>query len=107
MLCIQFNVCSVEYFLDKLKPYELSIICESLHLRQKDSWEQARLIAYVIAQSNSTKRLKPSDIIKFGWEQTDDKQTTNQSNTITLEEFERIKAMALQREKVLKDKGII
>lgn len=76
-------------------------------MRQKDSWEQARLIAYVIAQSNSTKRLKPSDIIKFGWEQTDDKQTTNQSNTITLEEFERIKAMALQREKVLKDKGII
>lgn len=90
-----------------MKPYELSIICESLHLRHKDSWEQARLIAYVTAQANSTKKLKPSDIIKFGWEQTEDKQDSTQSNSITLEEFERIKAMALQREQKLKDKGII
>lgn len=90
-----------------MKPYELSIICESLHLRHKDSWEQARLIAYVTAQANSTKKLKPSDIIKFGWEQTEDKQDSTQSNSITLEDFERIKAMALQREQKLKDKGII
>jgi uncharacterized protein YecA (UPF0149 family) len=90
-----------------MKPYELSIICDSLHLRHKDSWEQARLIAYVTAQANSTKKLKPSDIIKFGWEQTEDKQDSTQSNSITLEEFERIKAMALQREQKLKDKGII
>ena len=90
-----------------MKPYELSIICDSLHLRHKDSWEQARLIAYVTAQANSTKKLKPSNMIKFGWEQTEDKQDSTQSNSITLEEFERIKAMALQREQKLKDKGII
>jgi hypothetical protein len=89
-----------------MKPYELSIICDSLHLRQKDSWEQARLISYITAQSNSTKKLKPTDIIKFAWEQTDEKQPTV-SKPVTSDDVEQIKAMALLREKKLKEKGII
>ena len=89
-----------------MKPYELSIICDSLHLRQKDSWEQARLISYITAQSNSTKKLKPTDIIKFAWEQTDEKQPTV-SKPLTSDDVEQIKAMALLREKKLKVKGII
>jgi len=89
-----------------MKPYELSIICDSLHLRQKDSWEQARLISYITAQSNSTKKLKPTDIIKFAWEQTDEKQPTV-SKPLTSDDVEQIKAMALLREKKLKEKGII
>lgn len=89
-----------------MKPYELSIICDSLHLRQKDSWEQARLISYITAQSNSTKKLKPTDIIKFAWEQTDEKQPTI-SKPLTSDDVEQIKAMALLREKKLKEKGII
>lgn len=88
-----------------MKSYELSIICESLHLRTKDSWEQARMISYLIAQSNSTKKLKPTDIIKFAWE--NEKHTEVQSSTLTLNDVDRIKAMALQREKQLKEKGII
>lgn len=98
-------MCSVEYFLDKMKPYELSILCDSLHLRQKDSWEQARMIAYITAQANSSKKLKPTDIIKFGWE-----TNTNEiepSKPITIDDVERIKTLALEREKKLKEKGII
>lgn len=93
-----------------MKPYELSIICDSLHLRTKDSWEQARLISYMVAQVNSKKRLKPTDIIKFAWEQPkSDKSKVSQSDshTYTVEEVEAIKARALQREKELKEKGII
>ena len=90
-----------------MKPYELVIICDSLHLRVKDSWEQARLISYVIAQGNSTKRIKPTDIINFGWEQTEDNKPIVQSNELTLNDVEQIKAIALQREKLLKEKGII
>lgn len=104
MVVVQFNVCSMEYFLDKMKPYELSIICEALHLRVKDSWEQSRMIAYIIAQVNSKKKLKPTDIIKFGWE----KETSKNTNKpLELDEVEKIKAMALEREKKLKELGII
>lgn len=96
----------MEYFLDKMKPYELSIICDSLHLRTKDEWEQARMISYITAQVNSKKKMKPSDIIQFAWE----KETPHQKQQnieLTLEDAERIKAMALEREKLYKEKGII
>ena len=105
MVCVQFGVVTVEYFLDKMQPYELAIICESLHLRVKDSWEQARMIAYVTAQVNSTKKMKPTDIIAFGWEK--ESEQPKQIINYTKEDFERIKAEALQREKYLKEKGII
>ena len=98
---------SVEYVIDKMKPYELSIICNSLHLRFKDSWEQSRLIAYLIAQTNSKKRLKPSDIIKFPWEQKVKDVVEKQHEELTLADYERIKAKALEREKKLKEKGLI
>lgn len=107
MVVIQYGIVSLEYFLDKMKPYELSIICSSLHLRIKESWEQARMIAYVTAQSQSTKKMKPTDIIKFAWEEKKTQQPKKQQAPMTMEDFERIKAVALEREKLLKEKGII
>ena len=83
----------MEYFLDKMKPYELSIICDSL----------ARLVAYIMAQVNTQKKLKPTDIIKFAWE----KEKEVDTKPLSIDEVERIKAMALQREKLLKAQGII
>ena len=90
-----------------MKPYELSIICNSLHLRTKENWEQARMMAYVTAQVNSKKRLKPTDIIKFAWEKQKENTNTKPVKPLTISDVEQIKAMALQREKELKEKGII
>lgn len=67
------------------------------------------MMAYVTAQVNSKKRLKPTDIIKFAWEK--QKETANTKSKpvkpLTISDVEQIKAMALQREKELKEKGII
>lgn len=104
-MVVQFGVVSLDYFMDKMKPYELSIITDKLHLRVKDSWEQSRLIAYMVGQVNSKKKLKPTDIIKFGWESEDTPQ--QQQHTLSIDEVEKIKLMALEREKMLKEKGII
>lgn len=107
-MVVQYGIVSLEYFLDKMKSYELSIICDSLHLRTKDSWEQARMVAYMTAQVNSKKKLKPSDIIEFAWENKASQHHQQKDNTpITQEDFERIKAVALEREKLFKEKGII
>ena len=105
-VCVQFGVVSVSYFLDEMKPYELSIICDSLHLRHKESWEQARMVAYITAQANSKKKLKPTDIITFAWEKVQD-EAKQQRKELTKEDVEQIKAIALEREKKLKEKGII
>lgn len=46
------------------------------HYSYKDSWEQARLISYIVAQCNSTKKLKPSDIMNFYWDKLEDEDTS-------------------------------
>ena len=52
-----------------MQPYELEAVIENYHKKHKESWEQARLISYITAQVNSTKKLKPTDIIKFSWDE--------------------------------------
>ena len=43
----------------------------------KEGWEQARLVAYLIAQTNSTKELKVTDILKFPWDSEADTSISN------------------------------
>ena len=53
------------------------------------------MIAYITAQCNSTKQLKPSDIIRFNW----DNEPVEQ--IMTNEEIERLKQKANQTLKLL------
>lgn len=55
------------------------------YLNSKESWEQTRLISYLIAQVNSKKHLELSDIIKFKW---DDEE--NEKEIVTKEEREEL-----------------
>lgn len=65
------------------------------YLSYKDSWEQSRLIAYMIAQTNSTKRLKLTDILEFQWE---DK---NADTAISNEDVARLREEAKQYENLI------
>ena len=53
--------------------YELEVILDNLQLRHKQNWEQTRLLAYIIAQSNSTKKINITDVVKFSWDVENDK----------------------------------
>ena len=57
-----------EYFLDRMEPYEIRAALDGARFKNRESWEQTRLMAYISAQSNSTKQLKPEDILKFPWD---------------------------------------
>ena len=48
--------------------YEISTLMEYLWMREKESWEQTRTMAYVTAQSQSTKKLDPKQMMTFPWE---------------------------------------
>lgn len=82
-----------DYFLDKMKWYEVEACIKGLENKNKASWEQCRFLSYIIAQVNSTKKLKPTDILSFAWDkpQTDDKNTS-----ISNEDIERLKNKAKQ-----------
>lgn len=74
------------YVLDQMQWYEINAALKYAYYSYKDNWEQARLIAYMIAQTNSKKKLSFEDIVKFNWETED--ETTETS--ITKQDIERL-----------------
>lgn len=68
-----------EYFFDKMTFDELQLILKNYQYRFKNEYEMNRLTNYIIAQSNSTKQLKQTDISTFIWdEQQVEKQVITQ-----------------------------
>lgn len=100
MVVFEYKATSLEYFLDKMQYYELDIILSMLEYTTKQDWEQTRFQSYITAQSQSTKKLQITDVLKFSW----DNEATNKENkntTITKEDIDRLKRKA---EKIIQDK---
>lgn len=73
--------------------YEISAALKYCHYAYKQQWEQARLISYVTAQVQSTKKLHYDDIVKLPWD--DGEEFKDEGDTkITKEDIERINKMA-------------
>lgn len=79
--------------------YEVQPLITFMHLKHRDSWEQSRMIAYIIAQVNSRKKLNPTDIIKFAW---DNEEEMNKETSMSNEDLERLRKKA--KEYSLKNK---
>lgn len=77
-----------EYVLDKMQMYEITTLFDNM--TNRDDWEQARLIAYVVAQVNSKKKLKPKDIMEFPWE----KHRTNGDTSISNDDIKRLRELS-------------
>lgn len=82
------------YVLDEMETYEVSAIFERMHTRYRESWEQTRFLAYVIAQGNSRKKLKLKDLIEFPWEKAGEPAQKKGPRPITEKEHERLRSMA-------------
>ena len=57
-----------DYVLDRMKSYEIDCLIENLWMKNKESWEQTRLQAYITAQTQSTKKIEMNDMMSFPWE---------------------------------------
>ena len=57
-----------DYVLDRMKFYEIEALIEDLWMKNKESWEQTRVQAYITAQTQSTKKIDMNDIMSFPWE---------------------------------------
>lgn len=75
-----------------MEEYEVIPLMKYLHLKNKESWEQSRMISYIIAQGNSTKKIKPTDIVKFPWEEIQIEGNTS----VSKEDAERLSNKAKQ-----------
>lgn len=66
---------------------ELNNIVKALEEKIKMTFEQTRMIVYSIYQVNSSKRLKPTDVLKFKW---DDESEIDVSKLMNVDEAERL-----------------
>ena len=82
-----------------MEMYEVRAIMDYEYLAHKDSWEQARLVAYLVAQSNSSKQLKATDITKFYWEK---EEAGSDTTALSNADKQRLKEKAKQYKQLLK-----
>lgn len=78
----------MDYFMDELQDWEVYDLYNMLQYADTTSWEQTRWLMYVIAQVNSRKQLKVTDILNFSWDQ------TQKNITITDDDIKRLREKA-------------
>lgn len=75
--------------MDEMHFYEAKSLIKNKHFRTRDIWEMTRFLAYITAQVQCTKKIEVKDILKFPWEQEEEKK-----HTITKEEIEALQKKA-------------
>ena len=89
----------MEYFMSELQDFEVELLYENLKYADRPSWEQTRLISFILAQVNSKKHLEMTEILSFPWDENYEEKNTEMTN----EERDRLKERAKAFEKILKE----
>ena len=91
----------MEYFMSELQDFEVELLYENLKYADRPSWEQTRLISFILAQVNSKKHLEMTEILSFPWDENYEEKNTEMTN----EERDRLKERAKAFEKILKEQN--
>lgn len=67
--------------------YEIEALIDNLWMKDKESWEQARLQAYITAQVNFTKHIDMKDILTFPWEKEEKIEDTQEEKEALMKEI--------------------
>lgn len=90
---------SPAYVLDEMPLYEVDLFTSYLYLVDKAAAERMRMMMWMTAQTNSTKRIKPEDIVEFAWE----REQKQPAEPMTPERWELLQEHArAMREKINK-----
>lgn len=93
-MVVEYKIISYEYFLDRLQPYELTALLESIPYADRATWEQTRLRIFSTASMFSKREIKVQDIMRFAWDKHDEAQEAPSDK-----ELQRLKSTA---EKLIK-----
>ena len=102
---MEYKACTIQYFLDEMKYYELSIILDNLNCCVKNSWEMCRQIMCSNLTPYSKNKIKPSDVLTLPW----DNKGQNKKREVKVTK-ELVKEMTMNAEankKALISAGII
>lgn len=56
------------YVMDEMPMYEADLLLENAYMVDQSAAERMRMMCWMTAQVNSTKKLEPEDLISFSWE---------------------------------------
>lgn len=84
----------IDYVYNELELWQINGLIRDSYLCHSNEWEQARLIAYIMAQVNSKKKIKPTDLLRFSWE----KEEAYTTKPVSAEELLRLQNKAKQME---------
>lgn len=68
VLCIQYKIVPVQYFLDEMKGYEADIIFDNIDEYDRLGWEHTRMQMYSSLAPYSKKKLKLEDVMELPWD---------------------------------------
>ena len=84
MLCFEYKICSVPYFLDEMLLSELQDILDNIQYADRSIWEALRINSFITCQVNSRKKLKLSDIYRLPFDEAED------TEQMTKDDFEQM-----------------
>lgn len=65
-----------EWVMDDCPMYLIDVLFDRISMKDKNILESNRMITWSVFQSQSTKQIKPQDILKFSWENEEEKKDT-------------------------------
>lgn len=88
-----------------MEEYEVQDIISNLEYYERPEWERTRFQSYCNIQKSSSKKLKPTDLITFPWENEHDDtdQINANSEPLTKEDIQRLKEQARIISQTLED----
>lgn len=72
---------SPSYFFDEMTFAEVNALVDSYDEDFRNGWEQIRTLAHAVIASQSSKPVKPEDVLKFEWDKEQTKSTTKLTET--------------------------
>ena len=90
-----------DYVLDRMQLYEMITLLHYAWRRESGDWERARFMAYVMAQSHSSKKISLKEIMQFPWEAEMEDEDDGDTTAMSEADRMRLSAMAKQYEKIL------
>lgn len=96
LLCFQYKVVTVEYFLDSATMWEIENILECIPYCDRNLWETQRLGTYINAKAHFKGIKSIQDICQFKWEKQDQQEEEEKEIEISDDEIKRLKELSRQ-----------
>ena len=89
MICFEYELVSVQYFLDEMPLWDLNDLIYGISYKGRQDWERTRIAAY-LTMAPHCKKLDIKKVLTFSW----DKESEVEDTSISKNDIERLKILS-------------